>query len=91
MPLNTILFGVLLSTLYGGLYHLVRGGKTRKLLLFVALSWAGFWVGDTVGWLMNWTFAPVGMMNAGMGTIGAFLFLAVGDLVSIMLARSRKQ
>lgn len=87
MSLNTILFGVLLSTLYGGLYHLIRGGKVRKLLLFLALSWAGFWLGDTVGWLMGWTFAPVGNMNAGMGTIGAFVFLFVGDLVGMLLAR----
>ncbi len=91
MPLNTILFGVLLSTLYGGLYHLVRGGRARKLLLFVALAWAGFWLGDTVGWLMKWTFGAVGMMNVGMGTIGAFLFLMVGDLVGMLLARKSGQ
>ncbi|MCS6993504.1 MAG: hypothetical protein N2117_08975 [Anaerolineales bacterium] len=90
MPLPTIVFGVLLSTLYGGLYHLIRGGKTRKLLLFLVLSWAGFWVGDTVGWLLNWTFAPVGMMNAGMGTVGAFVFLVAGDLASMVTERSRK-
>lgn len=90
MPLPTIVFGVLLSTLYGGLYHLIRGGKTRKLLLFLVLSWAGFWVGDTVGWLLNWTFAPVGMMNAGMGTVGAFVFLAAGDLASMVAERTRK-
>lgn len=87
MPLNTIVFGVLLSTLYGGLYHLIRGGKMRKLLLFLALAWAGFWLGDMAGWLMDWTFAPLGMMNAGTGTIGAFLFLMIGDLVSMLLDR----
>lgn len=90
MPLPTILFGILLSTLYGGLYHLIRGGRTRKLLLFVTLSWAGFWVGDALGWLLNWTFAPVGMMNAGMGTLGAFVFLVVGDLIAMLAARNKK-
>ncbi|PWH17834.1 MAG: hypothetical protein DDG60_01190 [Anaerolineae bacterium] len=87
MPLPTIVFGILLSTLYGGLYHLIRGGKTRKLLLYLALAWAGFWMGDTIGWLLNWTFAPVGMMNAGMGTLGAFFFLVVGDVVGMIMAR----
>ncbi|GAB4488530.1 MAG: hypothetical protein Fur0016_14350 [Anaerolineales bacterium] len=91
MPLPTIVFGVLLSTFYGALYHLVRGGKIRTLLLFIALAWAGFWLGDTIGWLMGWTFAPVGMMNAGTGTLGAFLFLAVGDLAGMLLARNKKQ
>ncbi len=78
MPLPTIPFGVLLSTLYGGLYHLICGGKTRKLLLFVTLSVAGFWLGDTLGWLLNWTFAPVGMMNAGMGTVARSSFWRLG-------------
>jgi hypothetical protein len=82
MPIPTIVFGVLLSTLYGGLYHLIRGGKLRKLLLYLVLAWAGFWLGDTLGWLLGWTFGQVGMLNAGMGTVLAFVFLAVGDLVS---------
>ena len=87
MPIPTIVFGVLLSTLYGGLYHLIRGGKTRKLLLFLALAWAGFWLGDMLGWLLGWTFGQIGIMNAGMGTLGAFLFLGIGDLVSLVLVR----
>jgi hypothetical protein len=82
MPLPTIIFGILLSTLYGGLYHLIRGGRARRLLLFLVLAWAGFWLGDSLGWLLGWTFGPIGMMNAGMGTLGAFLFLILGDLVS---------
>ncbi len=89
MPIPTIIFGVLLSTLYGGLYHLIRGGKIRKLLLCLVLAWAGFWLGDTLGWLLGWTFGQIGIMNAGLGTIGAFLFLGLGDLVSLIVTRNQ--
>lgn len=87
MPIPTILFGVLLSTLYGGLYHLVRGGKTRKLFLYILLAWIGFWLGDTLGWILGWTFGQVGMMNAGMGTLLAFVFMGAGDLVTMILQK----
>jgi hypothetical protein len=87
MPIPTIIFGILLSTLYGGLYHLVRGGRTRKLLFYLVLSWAGFWLGDTLGWLLNWTFASAGIMNAGMGTLLAFVFMGIGELVTMILKK----
>ena len=86
MPMPTILFGVLLSTLYGGLYHLIRGGPVRKLLLFLVLAWAGFWLGDFLGWFLGWTFASVGVLNAGAGTVLAFVFMGLGDLASLAQA-----
>ena len=90
MPIPTIVFGILLSTLYGGLYHLIRGGPIRKLLLFLVLAWAGFWLGDTLGWLLGWNFGQIGIMNAGMGTILAFVFMGVGDLVGLILQRRKE-
>jgi hypothetical protein len=81
MPIPTIVFGILLSTLYGATYHLLRGGKTKTRLVFLALAWAGFWLGDMLGWYMGWSFAGVGNLNAGMGTVMSFVFLLAGDLV----------
>lgn len=81
MPIPTIVFGVLLSTLYGAIYHLLRGGATRVMLVFILLSWAGFWLGDALGWYLGWSFAGVGNLNAGMGTISSFIFLLAGDML----------
>jgi hypothetical protein len=82
MPLPTILFGIVLSTFYGALFHFLRGGDKRKLIIDLVLAWAGFWLGDTLGWYMGWTFAAVGVLNAGMGTVLSAGFLLLGDLVS---------
>lgn len=82
MPIPTLVFGVVLSSLYGAFYHLVRGGSLRRLLFFLVLSWAGFWLGDLLGWAMGWNFAAVGVLNAGMGTVLSLAFLVIGDFIS---------
>ncbi len=82
MPLPTILFGVILSTFYGALFHLCRGGSLRRLLLYLTLAWVGYWLGDTLGWILGWSVGAIGLMNAGMGTIGAVLLLFLGDFIS---------
>jgi hypothetical protein len=82
MSLPTILFGIVLSTLYGSVFHFLRGGNSRKLLIDLVLAWAGFWAGDSLGWYMGWTFWSVGVLNAGMGTVGSLAFLLIADLIS---------
>jgi len=82
MPLPTILFGIVLSTLYGSIFHFLRGGSTRRLLLYLALAWAGFWAGDSLGWYMDWTFWSVGVLNAGTGTVVSLALLLLVDVVS---------
>ena len=82
MTLPSLLFGIILSTLYGALYHLWRGGSRKKRLLFVILAWLGFWGGHWLGSVLDWTFAAIGPLNVGMATLVAGLFLAVGDWLS---------
>ena len=81
MPIPTIVFGILISTLYGAIYHLLRGGTTRTMLGFLILAWAGFWLGDVLGSIIGWSFAWVGNLNLGMGTVSSFVFMLAGDLL----------
>jgi hypothetical protein len=81
MPLPAILFGAVLSTLYGALFHFLRGGSSGKLLVDLILAWTGFWAGHLLGWYMGWTFAAVGVLNAGIGTVVSAALLLLGDLV----------
>lgn len=88
MPLPTILFGILLSSVYGAGFHLLRGGSLRRMTVFLVLAWAGFWGGDTLGWYMGWDFGAVGNLNAGMATVGAVVFLLIGDFVGRIRLRT---
>ena len=82
MTFPALFFGVLLSTAYGAAFHFWKGGSLRKMLLFLLLAWLGFWIGHTAGGLLNWTFAPLGPIHAGMATLGSALFLFVGEWLS---------
>lgn len=82
LPIPTILFGILLSSLYGAAFHLWRGGSLRRFGLFLGLSWLGFWLGDFTGDQLGWTFGAVGELNVGMATLGSAIFLLAGNYIN---------
>lgn len=85
MSLPTILLGVVLSTLYGAAFHVLRGGSMRKLFFYLLLAWAGFWIGDQAGTSFGWIFWPVGVLNAGAATVTSLGLLLVGEVLSRLL------
>ncbi len=84
MTLPSILLGVVLSTLYGTAFHLLRGGSLGRLGLYLILSWAGFWIGHFAARALGWSFVPVGPLDAGFATLGSFLFLGIGYWLSLV-------
>ena len=91
MTIPAVLFGIFLSTLYGALFHFWRGGDTKRLILYLVLSWAGFWVGQLLGTATGWTFAEVGSLNLGMATLGSAIFLGVGYWLSLVEVDRKKK
>ncbi|HTX91755.1 MAG TPA: hypothetical protein VMC09_11140 [Anaerolineales bacterium] len=79
MTLPGILFGIVLSTLYGTAFHFWKGGPINRLILFILLAWLGFWTGHIVGAVLHWSFANIGPINGGMATLGSAAFLFVGE------------
>ncbi len=82
MTLPAFLFFSLLGLLYGTLFHLWRGGSAGRLLLYVLLSWCGFWIGHALGAYLGWTFLRVGPVNLGMASLTSAAFLALGYWLS---------
>jgi hypothetical protein len=82
MTLPAILFGIVLSSVYGTAFHFMKGGGLNKLILFVALAWVGFWTGHFVGGWVGWTFAAIGPLHGGMATLGSAIFLFGGEWLS---------
>jgi hypothetical protein len=82
MTLPAILFGLIIALLIGTLYHLARGGRVRRLLMYLGLSVLGFAVGQFAGAWLGWSIFMFGMLNLGMGAVGSILFLATGDWLS---------
>jgi hypothetical protein len=84
MTLPAFLFGLLVSTLYGAAFHVWRGGGFWRLVLYILLSWGGFWAGHFAGSRMGLEFGQVGPLQIGAGTAAAVIFLLVGYWLSLV-------
>jgi hypothetical protein len=84
MTLPAFIFGGFVATLIGALFHLWRGGNLGRLLLYVALSWVGFWIGHLLASLLGWGFINIGPLHLGMSLLGCLIFLGVGYWLSLI-------
>jgi hypothetical protein len=84
MTVPILLFGFLLSSLYGALFHLWRDGGLGRLLLYLILSWVGFWIGQIAAGQFGWEFASVGALHVGTATFTALIFLLIGNWLSLV-------
>ncbi|RME06139.1 MAG: hypothetical protein D6803_07275, partial [Anaerolineae bacterium] len=75
MTLPALIFGILFSTLLGALFHLLRGGGAGRLLLYLLVSWLGFWAGHAWGVAQNWDFIRLGPLRLGAAGGGSLLLL----------------
>ena len=79
MTLPAIVFGIVLSTLFGTAFHVWRGGGLRKLAILILLSWGGFWAGQIAGAALNLTFGRVGTLLLGTASAGSLIVLVIGN------------
>jgi hypothetical protein len=84
MTFPTLIFGFVLSTLYGALFHLWKGGSAGRLIFYLCLSWAGFFIGNFFAARFEWNFDMFGPIHIGMGTFGSILLLALGYWLSLV-------
>lgn len=89
MHLPALLFGVLLSSLYGTAFHWWRGGGAGRLLLYVGLAWVGFWLGQVAASWFGWVFASVGPLHVGMATLCSLAALGLGYWLSLLRPESK--
>ncbi|MDD2694506.1 MAG: hypothetical protein PHD58_01105 [Anaerolineales bacterium] len=84
MTLPALFLGILLSTLYGCLFHLWRGGKAGRLILYLILGWLGFWSGHILGVRYGWEFGRIGPLYVGSATAFSIFFLFAGYWLSLV-------
>jgi uncharacterized membrane protein YeaQ/YmgE (transglycosylase-associated protein family) len=89
MSIPTLLLGIILSTLYGALFHLWRGGSAGRLLLYLLLAWIGFWLGQLIGNLFNVSFDMLGQLHLLFATLGSLIFLAIGYWLSLVQTENK--
>jgi hypothetical protein len=91
MTLPSLLFALLVASLYGGLYHLVRGGGFWRIVLYCFLSSLGFTIGIIVAAWQEWVLIPFGSFDLGISSIGSLLSLLIGDWLSRIEVRTQSK
>jgi uncharacterized oligopeptide transporter (OPT) family protein len=81
---QSVFLGLLIASLCGLLYHLIRGGRLSRLGLYVASAWVSFFLGQMVGGLLGWRALRVGPLNL----LPALLATAIGLVAADVLAGS---
>jgi hypothetical protein len=84
MTLPALLFGVLISTLYGAAFHLFRGGGAGRLILYIFLAWVGFWIGQILASQLGFSLITIGPLHIGIATMISWLFLGIGYWLSLI-------
>jgi len=89
MTIPAFLLGLIVSTIYGLGFHLLRGGGAGRLLLYLITGWIGFWAGQVIADQLGWSFASVGPLHLGMATVGSLGFLMLGHWLSMVEPENR--
>jgi hypothetical protein len=64
---------LIISVIYGGLFHLIKGKGWRDLLMFILLAFIGFSLGQLVGLALQLDVFKLGQVHLVEGTIFAWL------------------
>jgi len=82
MTAPSFLYSLLLASFIGTAFHFWRGGSGGKFLIFMILSWVGFFLGHLLGSSWGIKFLMIGPISGGFGTLGSIVFLIIGNWVS---------
>ena len=82
MSTATLLLGVVIAILFGSLFHLWRGGKAGRLVLYLFFSTAGLWSGHFIEAALNWDFDKLWQLHLAFGIQGSLLFILIGNWLS---------
>jgi len=75
---------MLISSIYGAIFHLLMAGNLGRMVLYIILAWIGFWIGHFIGNYYDWTFLSLGILRLGTASIGALLSLIIGYWLSLV-------
>ena len=77
-----LVLGFLLATAYGAAFHLIIGGRPRKILLYILAAWVGFTIGQFVGDVIGVDVFQLGAINLLSASLGAWIALILSWFLS---------
>jgi hypothetical protein len=72
-----LVLGFLLASIYGAAFHLIFGGPLKHIVLYLAVAWLGFFIGQFIGDFLNIEVLKLGKIHLVSASVGAWLMLFV--------------
>lgn len=70
-----LVLGFLLASIYGAGFHLIFGGPIKRILVYLAAAWLGFFIGQFLGDFFNFELLKLGKIHLVSATLGAWALL----------------
>jgi hypothetical protein len=83
-------FAFILATLFGAVFHLIVGGDSRRLALFLLAGWVGFAAGHLAGVAFHIDVLNIGTLRVFTAALGALMALFVTSLLTSNIANRRR-
>jgi uncharacterized membrane protein YccC len=92
MTIPSLLLGVLIASAIGSLFHLIRGGRIARLLLYLITALGAFFIGHFISELLDWHLMRVGTLNLFPALLATIIgLIAASILAGPEIARRRKR
>ena len=77
MTFQGFILGLTIASASAFLFHILRGGNLKRLAIYLAAAWIGFFAGHLLGELTNWNLLRVGSLNLFPALLGTLLSLVL--------------
>ncbi|MGB2895380.1 MAG: hypothetical protein WBB65_04355 [Anaerolineales bacterium] len=77
MTLHGFILGLTIASACAFLFHILRGGNLKRLSIYIAAAWIGFFSGHLLGELINWQLLRLGLLNLFPALLGTILSLVL--------------
>jgi len=84
MTFPAVVFSFFLASIFGSLMHIWRNGGLFRLVLYLVLSWIGFFAGHLLAQTFSINFLDLGTIHLGMGILGSLALLGLGYWLSLV-------
>ncbi|HUS84916.1 MAG: hypothetical protein MUO58_01715 [Anaerolineales bacterium] len=88
MTLHGFILGLTIASACAFLFHILRGGSLKRLAIYLASAWIGFFSGHLFSELINWQLLRLGSINLFPALLGTILSLV---LTAILIKPNSKQ
>jgi hypothetical protein len=82
MSIPSFFLGMIISTICGLLFHVLRGGRLSRMLLYIATAWVSFFAGQMVSEWISWRVLRFGSLNLLPNCIATFIGLLTANVLA---------